>query len=508
MFGSFRIDSYGGDRLPDGSSTPQSRAVAKRNENRKKIWTRRSRTGCLTCRGRRVKCGEEKPHCERCVKGSFECGYLLPEPPEDAPVLPDHLAPESIVSQHRQAAKIFDGLISRRQTLSPELDPPYWDFMEPHAPPQFGLVTEPLFSDEVHPANFVGRTLASFIKMRSLQLGRPIRLDKDPEFKALRLSCSRNMLDLVELVKFFMAGGKMKENNYIYSCFYTLCRLSLPLHWQQWHGHIRGSVTYVKLIGGPTAMFRARRKFGSPIGFSRLMSEAIMFSTTTPAIMQISDYNDFLDRDMREILSAEFDCDLPAPLDLRIAIWHINRLRFEAALGVPLAKLTPRVHCQMEEIDDAVVDVWVAKNPVYGLDQTMALARIFRVAIRLFALLTLPRPAMCSWARSATQHHRVHGLDAYNGLRLAQRKELIQRMQDLFPKLHYQPNLRWPMVVAGVALVDGPAEEKDFVSSSLLTIWQQPIVTCGPQQCRDILHKFWESGKTEWDDCFTQPVSC
>lgn len=37
---------------------------------------RRRRTGCLTCRARRVKCDEAKPVCERCDAANIECaGY-------------------------------------------------------------------------------------------------------------------------------------------------------------------------------------------------------------------------------------------------------------------------------------------------------------------------------------------------------------------------------------------------------------------------------------------------
>lgn len=37
---------------------------------------RRTRTGCLTCRTRRIKCDERKPACERCEVANVECaGY-------------------------------------------------------------------------------------------------------------------------------------------------------------------------------------------------------------------------------------------------------------------------------------------------------------------------------------------------------------------------------------------------------------------------------------------------
>lgn len=37
---------------------------------------RRSKTGCLTCRKRRIKCGEERPTCANCIKSKRQCeGY-------------------------------------------------------------------------------------------------------------------------------------------------------------------------------------------------------------------------------------------------------------------------------------------------------------------------------------------------------------------------------------------------------------------------------------------------
>ncbi|OXV10764.1 hypothetical protein Egran_01475 [Elaphomyces granulatus] len=37
---------------------------------------KRTKTGCLTCRKRRIKCGEEKPRCKNCIKSKRECeGY-------------------------------------------------------------------------------------------------------------------------------------------------------------------------------------------------------------------------------------------------------------------------------------------------------------------------------------------------------------------------------------------------------------------------------------------------
>ncbi|KAF2493017.1 hypothetical protein BU16DRAFT_424028, partial [Lophium mytilinum] len=47
---------------------------------RKKVWKTKVKTGCITCRIRRVKCDEDKPDCKRCTSTGRKCdGY---EPPK------------------------------------------------------------------------------------------------------------------------------------------------------------------------------------------------------------------------------------------------------------------------------------------------------------------------------------------------------------------------------------------------------------------------------------------
>lgn len=44
--------------------------------NKRRIIKRRTRTGCLTCRKRRIKCDERKPHCFNCERSKKVClGY-------------------------------------------------------------------------------------------------------------------------------------------------------------------------------------------------------------------------------------------------------------------------------------------------------------------------------------------------------------------------------------------------------------------------------------------------
>lgn len=46
---------------------------------------KRTRSGCYTCRARRIKCDEARPICERCRKGSRACVYPSPTAPSSKP---------------------------------------------------------------------------------------------------------------------------------------------------------------------------------------------------------------------------------------------------------------------------------------------------------------------------------------------------------------------------------------------------------------------------------------
>lgn len=72
--------------FPNASSS--SPEVVKKNSKAstgKRKYHQKSRSGCSTCKKRRVKCDEQKPLCGNCVKLKLECGYLYMDPDEDAP---------------------------------------------------------------------------------------------------------------------------------------------------------------------------------------------------------------------------------------------------------------------------------------------------------------------------------------------------------------------------------------------------------------------------------------
>ena len=59
----------------DGTDTSKAEAALKAKLSRK-----RTKTGCLTCRKRRIKCGEERPMCKNCIKSKRHCETEDSEP--------------------------------------------------------------------------------------------------------------------------------------------------------------------------------------------------------------------------------------------------------------------------------------------------------------------------------------------------------------------------------------------------------------------------------------------
>ncbi|PVH72303.1 hypothetical protein DL98DRAFT_74695 [Cadophora sp. DSE1049] len=71
-----------------GEKTSFARSRASSHDNpRSRTHTRRphrkTKTGCLTCKKRKIKCDESRPECDNCIKHTLGCEYA----PSNVPVL-------------------------------------------------------------------------------------------------------------------------------------------------------------------------------------------------------------------------------------------------------------------------------------------------------------------------------------------------------------------------------------------------------------------------------------
>lgn len=104
---------------------------------------KRTKTGCLTCRKRRIKCGEERPTCGNCIKSKRQCeGYnqrVIFKPPIGG--WPNH---PSVVSTIQYHTSMLPGARSQQYRASEELSPTHmmqprssidFDFSRINSPP-------------------------------------------------------------------------------------------------------------------------------------------------------------------------------------------------------------------------------------------------------------------------------------------------------------------------------------------------------------------------------------
>lgn len=71
-------ESPGSDSRKRGVALRMGRNVPKSKKGTRTIHSSKSRTGCSTCKTKRLKCDETQPECQNCVKGKLQCpGYRI-----------------------------------------------------------------------------------------------------------------------------------------------------------------------------------------------------------------------------------------------------------------------------------------------------------------------------------------------------------------------------------------------------------------------------------------------
>ncbi|KAJ3497561.1 hypothetical protein NLG97_g1803 [Lecanicillium saksenae] len=131
---------------PFGFQPPISRGRRKSSSatatDTEQVKHRRTRSGCFTCRSRRVKCDEARPICERCRKGGRDCVY--PDPSSKGNSRQKEAASASIPNQsptssNSEEAELEDAKPSIKLDTIPDEDE---DDTSPKRPPKNKLVIQ------------------------------------------------------------------------------------------------------------------------------------------------------------------------------------------------------------------------------------------------------------------------------------------------------------------------------------------------------------------------------
>ncbi|KAL4870037.1 hypothetical protein BDV12DRAFT_69133 [Aspergillus spectabilis] len=128
-------------RLDPGAADQPSRVEVTQKLAISKAARKRTKTGCLTCRQRRIKCGEEKPICKNCTKSKRECkGYaqrLIFKNPLGIPGIPNPIPPQPLPLPSQYESEV-DFQLTSAGTHGPILAPklPTVPDREHNPPPQ------------------------------------------------------------------------------------------------------------------------------------------------------------------------------------------------------------------------------------------------------------------------------------------------------------------------------------------------------------------------------------
>ncbi|KAK6971538.1 hypothetical protein R3P38DRAFT_3242282 [Favolaschia claudopus] len=113
----------------------KKQALSPDNSQSKRPTYTRSRTGCLTCRVKKIKCDEVKPNCTRCAHGQRDCAWPAASAPKESPLVKHPRKEDTAVrrghwqgtSQHNEATQLQLG-IPRHQSRGGPYTVPGDDF--------------------------------------------------------------------------------------------------------------------------------------------------------------------------------------------------------------------------------------------------------------------------------------------------------------------------------------------------------------------------------------------
>lgn len=346
-------------------------------------------------------------------------------------------------------------------------------------------------------------------------------------------SYSRYMIKLVAGVNTFMRhetdssqnADKTRVIGQIFTKMYMLYFFDMAANSGLCRAHAKGFLAYIQHVGGPDVIpalplqYRAAARFFSQVGISRhhmlykwlkMCRKIVTINTTTPARQQLLGHAEYTESQIEKILAIEFDLDNPFPMDVRIAVVRTTLLRYQVATKtVSEAALLHAVCGIVHKLDNVDVDGWARTDNPFEESSAYDMGQIFRNAVLLYGIITLPRSLFHSWAQSQIfEQTFASGAESHDVLRTYLTSKLIKQLKKALPLLNYVPSVSWPLQVAGVGVATGSAVDRAFVDGSLFAVWAHLESDIAAIVLLQKLRNFWSAGKTEWEECFDEPCPC
>ncbi|OAA69230.1 C6 finger domain protein [Akanthomyces lecanii RCEF 1005] len=492
------------------------------SQPRKKRWTARVKTGCVTCRSRRIKCDEAKPACKRCSLTGRTCAY------EAASSSPETTSSSGSSSSPEPPPPPAKGLPSPDWHVTESLQY-YITVMLPmhgfHATGDSAYVSsyqaKKMMRDEgFDSASFVMQILSHRVQCMSSAHQVQNVYGALPAVKPVWERLFHQMALAVSNLNRFMA---LEKNVYfvlhrVVDLMHTELTLSIPT----WRAHAEGFGALVKTYGGIPTLFRLPKP---PAMSSQLaLIASAMCNSTSPADQQIKLMSNWSDEDIDTAYSHTGFHAFPCPTVLFQAISRITHLRTlvagctDAAVVDRLVPLAREAFAKIQHFDPAG---WTEPYPT-DHEFYPVVGRAFQYAVALYGILSLPAPlaAVFTYPPEAgtPQAHEAHRGDEnheliytttqlYSTTRIRYREHLFTLFQRALPAAPSIEGLLWHAAVLGVAYSNHEEEEQKIILDYVASLRFVYGADGGAIHLYDKLREFWASGKKEWDQCFYEPTN-
>lgn len=181
--------------------------------------------------------------------------------------------------------------------------------------------------------------------------------------------------------------------------------------------------------------------------------------------------------------------ELPCPTALFLNMHRISGLRMRLAAGESVSKIQLLAQNVVDSVERFDTGSWTEPYTVPDRPEFPVLAQAYKAAVLLYAIMTLPP---CVSAVTGELYCKA-----------SIRDKLMRHIRRAMPILDAKLALHWCLPVAGVALADGPIEDREYIE--YIFDLKQGIEFYFPFYIKDTLKRFWASGSTFWDDCWIEP---
>ncbi|OGM47433.1 C6 finger domain protein [Aspergillus bombycis] len=254
-----------------------------------------------------------------------------------------------------------------------------------------------------------------------------------------------------------------------------------------WQHHFAAAMELIKLRGGLASLAHSS-EYLKPL-ILHLLILGVMANTTTPPSQHIpaTSQLELIDV-MTDLYGDGIYPILLCPPYLLMDVIKVNHLRFQTTSSSLSETTRATAHEILEHIEAFSPEDWTGTNPD-AREDWLLLGRMYRSAIALYCVSSLQSLSIIPSSRYYTAMRTVHGTRLYN----------------LLPKVTRRPRIKhfamWPLVVAGMQAVDASSNIRHIVDEQLSEL--SKIMGCPtPTLASAVLHRFWASGQTGWDDCF------